>query len=265
LHFSKNTMYNFSLDKRQVIITAAALAVLTVLIFSAGLLTGMLTRRPAASDQAVKSSETAALMSGTGKTITVDPQTLLTTTPQGLISKVKGEAASEKADLMGKARQPRQIEIGGGSSPAAAEQQLQADGSEIKADSPAAETPTPPPAGDEPKKDGQKNPEKSKSDIRFSVEAESFVLKSKALLTAKELAAKGWDKACVLRTEGTDNDGSIWYVVQIGDYDHLEAAQTAASEFQQKEGVIAGNIRTMTVKQLQERTVSDSSDKESKQ
>jgi len=107
LHFSKNTMYNFSLDKRQVIITAAALAVLTVLIFSAGLLTGMLTRRPAASDQAVKSSETAALMSGTGKTITVDPQTLLTTTPQGLISKVKGEAASEKADLMGKARQPK--------------------------------------------------------------------------------------------------------------------------------------------------------------
>jgi len=54
-------------------------------------------------------------------------------------------------------------------------------------------------------------------------------------------------------------------VVQIGDYDHLEADQKAAYEFPQKEGVIAGNIRTMTVKQLQERTVSDSSDKESKQ
>ncbi len=256
-------MYHFSLDKRQSVIMTVALLVLIVLIFSAGLLTGILFRKPRISDQAAMSSQIAA--PGGSTKITVDPQTLLTTTPQGIISKVKGEAASEKADLMGKVRQPRQIEIGGGSSPAATEQQAQDAGSEIKADSPSAETPAPQPAGDETKKDGQKNQEKPKSDIRFSVEAESFVLKSKALLIAKELAAKGWDKACVLRTEGPDNDGSIWYVVQIGDYDHLEAAQTAASEFQQKEGVIAGNIRTMTVKQLQERTVSDSSDKESKQ
>jgi cell division septation protein DedD len=81
-------------------------------------------------------------------------------------------------------------------------------------------------------------PSQQKSGMMYAVEADSFVIQSKASALVKTLTPKGY-KAEVLKMQRPEETGSALYVVLIGVYDDLKKASDAASEFKKKEGVAA--------------------------
>jgi hypothetical protein len=79
--------------------------------------------------------------------------------------------------------------------------------------------------------------------VRFVVEVERFALKQKAEDQVVRLKEKGYD-ACFLNMPSSENQGTPWYLVYIGDFDHLNGAYAVASDYEAREKTVAV-IRSM--------------------
>ncbi len=183
--------------------------------------------------------------------ITLRPGSLSSLTPSALVGKAKSAVATEKADMMARTRQPIRI---GGKSRSGQTQGEAGQTDEASSGGGAAgsdpENPEPSPAQEEGNAKIQENLKMS-----YMVEVDSFVLETKAFNRADDLIANGWNNACVVKMGNLRDKKEIWYIVQIGDYDHLEEAYQATSEFEEKEESI-GKVSPMKPEELKKRKMS---------
>lgn len=70
----------------------------------------------------------------------------------------------------------------------------------------------------------------------FTVQVESCIVKKNAIKTANDLTRKGYEVFILKRH---DSRGKIWYAVQIGSYKDRKEASRVASEFTEKEKIVA--------------------------
>jgi cell division septation protein DedD len=70
----------------------------------------------------------------------------------------------------------------------------------------------------------------------FTVQVASYIAMQNAVRTANDLTAKGYE---VLILKKRDPRGKTWFAVQIGEYKDRGEASRAASEFTEKEGIVA--------------------------
>ncbi len=256
--------YDFSLDKKQIILLTTASVLLAILLFVAGMLCGMLTRQSSATQ--TESSQPysrgtphadnrdaphPASPENGNRGITLRPGSLSSLTPSALVGKAKSAVATEKADMMARTRQPIRI---GGKSRSGQTQGEAGQTDEASSGGGAAgsdpENPEPSPAQEEGNAKIQENLKMS-----YMVEVDSFVLETKAFNRADDLIANGWNNACVVKMGNLRDKKEIWYIVQIGDYDHLEEAYQATSEFEEKEESI-GKVSPMKPEELKKRKMS---------
>jgi hypothetical protein len=69
-------------------------------------------------------------------------------------------------------------------------------------------------------------------DAQFSVQVEACLAKNYAEEKVVELRSRGYD---AYTFQGSDSNGQTWYVVRIGDYEDLEKASEAASNYRERE------------------------------
>ncbi|WP_207681734.1 SPOR domain-containing protein [Desulfonema magnum] len=231
------------MNKKQIALLVIACVALIILIFLAGMLSGMMMRASGSANHAATAKNQN--MGGSGSAVPM--------TPQSAAGRAKGLVASKQAAVMSKARQPAQAIRSPGSTSG---EQGEAGQEELADKDSKADTKETRSASDDQKKDEQKTEDAPPSDTRFSVEVESFVSKTKALNMVSDLTAKGWGEASVLKMQDTGDRNNVWYLVQIGDYDHAEAAYHAASEFEDKEGIVAA-VRSMDPKILEQRKMGE--------
>ena len=225
--------FDFSLNKKQMALLVAASVALAILIFLAGLLVGKMTRPSASS--ASSPARSGGGVSG-GQSVS-SARTALT--PQAMMNKARtaatGKAASRSEGQPGQAAVPSETE--------------QSSAETAQKDAEDKPGPAEPPA------DAQETGESPESGIRFSVEVESFVAKSKAMKMAENLLARGWGQSCVLEIRDPEDKNNVWYSVQIGDYEHLDEAYDAASKFEKDEEIVAV-VRSVDTTVLEKRKVS---------
>jgi len=112
--------------------------------------------------------------------------------------------------------------------------------------------------------DTQKKDKPESSDVRFCLITDTFVVKSKALKRVSELREKGYTGTSVLCFPSSDRDNNIMnYLIQIGSYESLSAANLAASEFWEKEKSLAV-IRPISLFDLKEKLMKPESREEGK-
>jgi len=190
------------------------------------------------------------------KGVTLRPGSISSLTPSALIGKAKSAVATEKADLVAKTRQP--IRIGGKSQSGqtGGGEAGQADGASSTGGALKTDTggdPGSSSAQEAQKKGGAKAREKPK--MRYLVEVDSFMLETKAFNRADDLIDKGWNNVSVVKMGSLRDKEETWYIVQIGDYDHLEEAYQAASDFEEKEES-TGKVNAMKPGELKKRKMS---------
>ncbi|GBC62127.1 hypothetical protein DENIS_3090 [Desulfonema ishimotonii] len=234
--------YDFSLDKKKGALLMLAFISLAFLFFAAGWLSHAVLS-PSQPEAIAPASESRGGRMAVGRPVpSAVPQVRKPTIVDNVLRSVRTAVSNPASLLARKAASDKKAgEKKAESSPAGDSSARKTDAAEPEknvgeetADAQKAEP------ADQSAPGGQK---KSADSVRFSVEVESFVLKDKAQHSVKALKKKGFD-ACMIRMGDTDAESKTWYVVQIGDYDHLSAAYAAASDFEKKEKKVAV-IRTM--------------------
>ncbi len=169
-------------------------------------------------------------MSGRAKSAVSRPQSLLR---QGGTSSGSSGAALESGAA---APSPESQSDEGQTADASQEQEAQTSGPDGLDSEPITETRSGSAMGDAPGGEGPKS-------VRFVVEVERFALKQKAEEQVARLTEKGYD-ACFLNMPSSQNQGTPWYLVYIGDFDHLNGAYAVASDYEAREKTVAV-IRSM--------------------
>lgn len=236
--------YDFSLTRKQTISLIAAFCFLLVLVYAAGLLTGIMIppkENPSATSPAITGKTPSNPANPSASRLT-RPSDITNTVPltgraRTIVNRPENMIASKKAAIVSKTNQPARIARA--LSPRQSSGQTAQDYEHTENEKYYPEPGTMPNGitnGQHPVHEpGRVTP----PDLRYSVEIESFYVESKALKLLDNLKKKGWDQACILKMSNPADMSRIWYSVQIDDYATWDAAILAASNYKKEEGTVA--------------------------
>lgn len=207
--------YDFSVDRKKIILVFTISLVLAVSIFMAGWMIGIMAKISRITGHEIKPGDQKGLAVATpASTPPAAPKKQITDTPQ-----MEADQEIQKPETAA-------------SSQAAGESKA----SISKVRMPITKKPQPQKAQPVAEKTPEKTAGTPLQKRAFTVQVESCIVMQNAVKTANQLKNKGYE-VFILKKQGPR--GKTWYAVQIGSYEDRKKASQAASEFSEKEKIVA--------------------------